>query len=245
VVRASPQPARPRALVAWSSGKDAAWTLHALQRAGRVEVAGLLTTLSERARRVPVHGVRETLVARQARAAGLPLRRVPLPWPCPNAQYEARMAEALAAARADGVTHVAFGDLFLEDVRRYREAQMAACGLEPLFPLWGRDTRALVHEMLAAGLRARITCIDPRALAPTFVGCELDTALLAALPPHVDPCGERGELHTFVWDGPMFRAPVPVRTGAVTEQDGFVVADLLPEDRTEDLPGEPPAAGDA
>jgi uncharacterized protein (TIGR00290 family) len=218
-----------KVLLAWSSGKDSAWTLHALSRRADVEVAGLLTTVNAAYDRVAMHGVRRTLLEEQARAAGLPLWPVPIPSPCPNEVYEAAMAAVLRRARDEGVEAVAFGDLFLEDVRRYRERQMAGTGLELLFPLWGRPTAALAEEMLDGGLRARLTCVDPRALAPGFAGREFDRALLAELPPAVDPCGENGEFHTFAWAGPMFTRPVRVRAGEVVTRDGFVFADLLPE----------------
>ncbi len=219
---------RPRALVAWSSGKDCAWALHALRRTGAVEVAGLLTTVTEAFGRVSMHAVREELLDRQAAALGLPCRKIRIPFPCPNERYEQEMAAALAAARAEGVTHVAFGDLFLEDVRAYREAKLAGAGVAPLFPLWGRPTGPLVREMIEGGLRAVITCVDPRRLDRTFAGRTLDAALLAELPPGVDPCGENGEFHTFAFEGPMFSAPIPITTGEVVEREGFVFADVLP-----------------
>jgi uncharacterized protein (TIGR00290 family) len=219
---------KPRALLAWSSGKDSAWALHVLRQRGEVEVVGLLTTLNQAFERVAMHAVRVALLRAQAAAAGLPLVEVPLPWPCSNADYEAAMGAALERARDEGVTAVAFGDLFLEDIRRYREERMAATGLEPLFPLWAEPTDALARRMLAGGLRARLTCVDPRQLAPAFAGREFDEALLADLPPAVDPCGERGEFHTFAYAGPMFSRPVGLRAGDVVERDGFVFADLLP-----------------
>jgi uncharacterized protein (TIGR00290 family) len=218
----------PKALVAWSSGKDSAWALHEIRRGGGLEVVGLLTTVTSEFGRVSMHAVRERLLDLQAAAAGLPCRKVKIPWPCPNEAYEAEMARALDSARAEGVTHVAFGDLFLEDVRAYREAKLAGSGIAPAFPLWGRDTARLAREMLDGGLRATLTCVDPRALDPSFAGRAFDARLLAALPPGVDPCGERGEFHTFAWDGPMFAAPVPTAPGEVVRRDGFVFADLLP-----------------
>jgi len=218
-----------KALLAWSSGKDSAWSLHVLRQQGGVEVAGLLTTVNESFGRVAMHAVRRELLEAQARVAGVPLRVVPIPYPCPNDVYEAAMAGALAEARAAGIEAVAFGDLFLEDIRRYREERMGPTGLRPLFPLWGRPTRALAEEMINGGLRARLTCVDPRALDASFAGRAFDHDLLAALPPEADPCGERGEFHTFAWDGPMFREPVAVSVGEVVHRDGFVFADLLPE----------------
>jgi uncharacterized protein (TIGR00290 family) len=220
---------REKALLAWSSGKDSAWALHVLRQRGEVEVVGLLTTLNEAFDRVAMHGVRAELLRAQAEAADLPVTTVPLPWPCSNAQYEAAMGGALGAAASAGITIVAFGDLFLEDVRRYREERMADTGLRPAFPLWGEPTDALARRMIEGGLRARLTCVDPRQLPAAFAGRELDAALLADLPPGVDPCGERGEFHSFAYAGPMFRCPVPVRNGEVVERDGFVFADLLPD----------------
>jgi uncharacterized protein (TIGR00290 family) len=221
---------KPKALLAWSSGKDSAWALHVLrheENVENVEVVGLLTTLNEAYDRVAMHAVRAELLRAQADAVDLPLTAVPLPWPCSNAQYEAAMNGALAQARQAGIEAVAFGDLFLEDVRRYREERMADTGLRPLFPLWGLPTDALARRMIAGGLRARLTCVDPRQLGREFAGREFDEALLAALPPSVDPCGERGEFHSFTYAGPMFRWPVPIRGGEVVERDGFVFADLL------------------
>jgi len=215
-------------LLAWSSGKDSAFALHVLRERQDVEVVGLLTTVNERHDRVAMHAVRRTLLEAQADAAGLPLTMVRIPDPCSDVAYEAAMGRSLQVAKARGVRGVAFGDLFLEDIRRYREAQMAGTGLRLVFPLWGRPTAALAQAMLDAGLRARITCVDPRALAASFAGREFDRQLLADLPPGVDPCGENGEFHTFAWDGPMFRRPVTVRGGLVVERDGFVFADLLP-----------------
>jgi uncharacterized protein (TIGR00290 family) len=217
---------RARALLSWSSGKDSAWALHALRSRGEVEVVGLVTTVNAAAGRVAMHAVREELLRAQAAAAGLPLVTVPIPSPCTNEEYEAAFGAALDAARSRGVEAVAFGDLFLEDVRAYRERQVAAAGLRPLFPLWGLDTSRLAGEMLAAGVRARITCIDPRALPRALAGREWNATLLAELPPDADPCGERGEFHTFCWNGPMFARPVRVVVGGTVERDGFVFTDL-------------------
>jgi uncharacterized protein (TIGR00290 family) len=218
----------PRALVAWSSGKDSAWALHEVRRAGEVEVVGLLTTVTSQFQRVSMHAVREVLLDRQAQALGLPCHKVRIPWPCPNERYESEMARALEVARAAGVSRLVFGDLFLADVRAYREAKMAGCGIEPVFPLWGRDTSRLAGAMLDGGLMATLTCVDPRRLDRGFAGRAFDEALLAALPAGVDPCGERGEFHTFASAGPMFRAPVEVVVGEVVEREGFVFADVLP-----------------
>jgi uncharacterized protein (TIGR00290 family) len=214
-------------LLAWSSGKDSAFTLHVL-RSQDVEVVGLLTTINEAFDRVAMHAVRLELLRAQADAVGLPLLEVRIPWPCPNEAYEAAMAAALETARERGVTAVAFGDLFLEDVRRYREEKLAPTGLEPLFPLWGRPTRALAEEMVALGQKAVLTCVDPRVAPRELAGRAFDAAFLAELPASVDPCGERGEFHSFAWDGPAFRRPVPVEVGEVVERDGFVFADLVP-----------------
>ena len=219
---------RRRILLAWSSGKDSAWSLHVLRQREDVEVVGLLTTLNEAYDRVAMHAVRRVLLEAQAEAAGLPLHTVSIPSPCSNEQYEAAMGEAVARARDEGVQGIAFGDLFLEDVRRYRERQMAPTGLECVFPLWQRPTALLAREMIAGGLRAHLTCVDPRALPASFAGRPFDATLLADLPPGVDPCGENGEFHSFAWDGPMFAHPVPVRGGEVVERDGFVFADLRP-----------------
>jgi uncharacterized protein (TIGR00290 family) len=216
-----------KTLLAWSSGKDSAWTLEALRRQN-VEVGALLTTVNEAADRVAMHGVRRSLVEAQSEAVGVPLWEVPLPWPCANEDYESRMAEACRRAVAEGFDSIAFGDLFLRDVREYREHRLAGSGLTPLFPLWGIPTASLARKMIAAGLRARITCVDSTALDGGFAGREFDHALLADLPERVDPCGENGEFHTFVCDGPMFRTPVGVEAGEVRTIDRFVYADLLP-----------------
>jgi uncharacterized protein (TIGR00290 family) len=221
--------AKPRrVLLSWSSGKDSAWALHLLRRQPDLEVVGLLTTLNASVQRVAMHGVRRALVEAQAAAAGLPLWAVPLPWPCPNGVYEEQMAAALGRARAAGVTQLAFGDLFLEEVRDYRIRLLSGSGIEPLFPLWGApaDTPGLARRMLAAGLRAVLTCVDPKQLAEAFVGRCYDAALLAELPAGVDPCGERGEFHTYCWAGPMFASTIAVEPGAIVRREGFCFADL-------------------
>ena len=220
---------RPRLLLSWSSGKDSAWTLHRLRTQDEFEIAGLVTTLNEQFDRVAMHAVRAELLAAQAEAARLPLWRVPLPHPCPNAEYEARMRALVERARAAGVTHMAFGDLFLEDIRAYRERQLAGTGITPVFPLWGLDTKQLARDMLAGGLRATLTCVDPKRLPADFAGRGFDSALLDALPAGIDPCGEYGEFHSFCHAGPMFARPIAVRSGEVIERDGFVFADLLPD----------------
>ncbi len=218
-----------RVLLSWSSGKDSAWTLHVLRQQPDVEVVGLLTTFNEAADRVAMHAVRRCLVEAQAAAAGLPLWAVHLPRPCSNVAYEERMAVVIGRAREEGVTHVAFGDLFLEDVRDYRIRQLSGTGVEPLFPLWcsAADTPALAQRMLAAGLRAVLTCVDPKQLPEPFVGRQYDTALLAELPVGVDPCGERGEFHTFCFAGPMFASGIVVQVGETVSRDGFCFADVV------------------
>jgi uncharacterized protein (TIGR00290 family) len=221
----------PLALLAWSSGKDSAWSLHVLRQRADVEVVGLLTTVNQAFDRVAMHAVRTDLLAAQAAAVGLPLYTVAIPYPCSNAEYESAMESAMERARRDGITAVAFGDLFLEDVRRYREDRLRGSGIEPLFPIWGLPTDRLAREMVAAGLRARLTCVDPAKLPATFAGRDFDGALLddlAALPTPVDPCGERGEFHSFAYDGPMFARPVPICGGEIVTRDGFVFADLMP-----------------
>jgi uncharacterized protein (TIGR00290 family) len=216
-----------RTLVSWSSGKDSAWMLHVLRQQSDVEVAGLLTTVNQAFNRVAMHAVRLELLEAQAAAAGVPLWLVPIPHPCPNEMYERAMAAACARAVADGVTHVAFGDLFLQDVRRYREERLAGTGLTPLFPLFGADTTALAADMIAGGLGAILTCVNPAVLDRSFAGREFDERLLADLPGAVDPCGERGEFHSFAYRGPMFSRSLPVRRGEVVERDGYVFADLI------------------
>ena len=214
-----------RALIAWSSGKDSAWALH-VARARGSEVIGALTTITDEFARVSMHAVREELLDAQVAAAGLAGWKVRIPWPCPNEIYEARMADAIARARADGIDEIIFGDLFLEDVRAYRERQLAGTGITPRFPLWGADTRALAREMVAAGVRAHLTCVDPRVMPRALAGRRLDE-ILDLLPDGVDPCGERGEFHTFVSDGPMLSHPVAVANGDIVEREGFVFADLV------------------
>jgi uncharacterized protein (TIGR00290 family) len=213
-------------LLAWSSGKDSAWTLHVLRQQGHA-VGALLTTINEAADRVAMHGVRRTVLEAQAEAVGVPLWKVPLPWPCTNDDYEARMAAACRRAVAEGFDTIAFGDLFLRDIRAYREKQLAGSGLTPIFPLWEIPTAQLARDMIAGGLRARLSCVDSKQLDASFAGRDFGVELLAELPAAVDPCGENGEFHTCVYDGPMFRAPLPLRTGELRTVDGFVYTDLL------------------
>ena len=215
-----------RVLLSWSSGKDSAWTLHVLRRDSSIEICGLLTTLNSEFDRVAMHGVRRAVLEAQAAAAGLPLWIVPLPWPCPNEVYEQRMAETCQRAVAEKIDAVAFGDLFLEDVRDYRVRQLAPTGLEPLFPLWQIPTDALARAMIAGGLRARVSCVDTKQLSAAFAGREFDLELLRDLPSSADPCGERGEFHTCVYAGPMFRAPLHITTGELVMRDGFTFADF-------------------
>jgi uncharacterized protein (TIGR00290 family) len=220
-----------KTLVSWSSGKDSAWTVHVLMQQPDVEIAGLLTTINESAQRVAMHAVRDDVLQAQADALGLPLWRIPIPSPCPNEVYERAMAEAVTRAVGEGFTHVAFGDLFLEDVRRYREERLAGTGLTPLFPLFGSDTAVLAREMIAGGLRARITCLNPKVVDRGFAGREFDAALLSELPASIDPCGERGEFHTCAYGGPMFSREVAIETGITVERDGYVFTDLMIADR--------------
>jgi uncharacterized protein (TIGR00290 family) len=215
-----------RVLLSWSSGKDSAWALHLLRRQPDVELVGLLTTLNSEFDRVAMHGTRHSVLEAQAAAAGLPLWVVPLPWPCSNEIYEERMSEACNRAIEEKVEAVAFGDLFLPDVRAYREAQLKPTGLKPIFPLWEMPTDALAQEMIAGGLKAKVVCVDTRQLPDSFCGRDFDAELLRDLPPQIDPCGERGEFHTCVYDGPMFRAPIRLEAGEIVNRDGFVFADF-------------------
>jgi uncharacterized protein (TIGR00290 family) len=216
--------------LSWSSGKDSAWSLHVLRHTPGVQVTGLFTTLNAAFDRVAMHAVRRTLVEMQADAAGLPLHVIDIPHPCSNADYERAMGAFIDTARTHGVAAMAFGDLFLADIRAYREARLAGTGITPLFPLWQRETRALAHEMIASGLVAPLTCIDPARLPRHFAGRLFDADLLADLPAGVDPCGENGEFHTCVIAGPMFRSALAVNVGEIIERDGFVFADLVPAD---------------
>jgi uncharacterized protein (TIGR00290 family) len=218
---------KKKLLVSWSSGKDSAWALHVLRQSNEYEIVGLLTTINANFDRVAMHGVRSELLEAQAAAADLPLWQVPLPWPCSNEQYEAAMSAACGKAIEAGVQAIAFGDLFLEDVRRYREERMKQAGLSPIFPLWKLDTRQLIRDMWGAGVRSRIVCLDPAKMPSSFAGRDLDPTLIAELPSGVDPCGENGEFHTFVYDGPMFSRAIPVENGETIARDGFVFADVV------------------
>jgi uncharacterized protein (TIGR00290 family) len=226
-----------RVLLAWSSGKDSAWALQALSRQSGVEVVGLLTALNQAAGRVISHNVRREMVERQAVAVNLPMRCVQLPWSCPDDVYEARLREAVEQAAREGITHIAFGDLFLEEPRAFRERILAGTGIDPLFPIWTTPaaTAQIAREMIEAGLRATITCVDPKQLDGRFVGRPFDEQFLAELPPAVDLCGERDEFHTFCWQAPLFSQPIAIRVPGVSFHDGFWFADLVPTDARPDL----------
>jgi uncharacterized protein (TIGR00290 family) len=216
-----------RVLLSWSSGKDCAWALHILRQNKELEVVGLVTTLNAHFDRVAMHGTRRTVLERQAASVDLPLWTVLLPWPCSNAEYEQRMAALCERAVSQGITAMAFGDLFLADVRAYRENQLKSTGIEPIFPVWGLDTAQLAREMISSGLRAKLTCVDTKQLPASFAGRDFDEQLLADLPAGVDPCGERGEFHTCAYAGPMFAAPIALQAGEIVERAGFVFADFL------------------
>jgi len=213
----------PKALIAWSSGKDSAWALHETRIAGEFEIVGALTTVTDEFHRVSMHGVREDLLRSQVDAAGLRAVIVHIPYPCSNVVYERKMAEAMAAARA----HMIFGDLFLEDVRAYRERQLSGTGIAPVFPLWGRPTLTLAYDMIAAGTEAYICAVDLKKLPASFAGCRFDRILVEALPASIDPCGENGEFHSFVSAGPMLSGKVAVKSGETVERDGYAYADLM------------------
>ena len=217
-----------KVLLSWSSGKDSVWALHLLRQQPDIEVVALLTTFNSAAGRVAMHAVRRTLVDAQAVRTGVPQWSVDLPWPCSNAEYEERMRGVCQRAIAEGITAVAFGDLFLQDIRDYRERQLQGTGLEPLFPVWQIPTAKLARDMIAAGVKAKITCVDPAQVDRSFAGRDFDQTLLDSLPPGIDPCGENGEFHTFVYDAPVFSSPIEVRMGEIVERDGFVFADVLP-----------------
>ncbi|MFL6839846.1 MAG: ATP-binding protein [Bradyrhizobium sp.] len=218
---------RPKALISWSSGKDSAFALHEVCRTGEFEIVGALTTVTETFERVAIHGVRQEILRAQCDAAGLPQRIVPIPYPCPNEIYEARMAEAVVQAVADGVSHMIFGDLFLADIRAYREQKLAGTGITPVFPLWQRPTLPLAHAMIASGLEAYLATVDLKKLPADFVGRKFDSQLLADLPEGIDPCGENGEFHTCVVAGPMFAQRLAVTTAECVERDGYAYCDLV------------------
>jgi uncharacterized protein (TIGR00290 family) len=215
-------------LLSWSSGKDSAWSLHLLRQQGEYKIVGLLTTFNRAADRVAMHGVRRNLVRAQADAASIPLWEVDLPWPCSNQDYEFAMKQTCRKAIASGIECVAFGDLFLTDIREYREKQMCDTGLQPIFPVWGIPTPMLAQEMIASGLRAKLTCIDTKQLSRDFAGREFDEHLLSELPASADPCGENGEFHSFVYAGPMFCRAIRVALGEIVQREQFAYADLLP-----------------
>jgi len=221
---------KTKILLSWSSGKDSAWTLHTLRQQPDVEIIGLLTTFNEVNNRVAMHGVRMELVEKQAEAAGYPLWSVPLPFPCSNEEYESRMRTVIERAHREGITHVAFGDLFLEEIRAYRERMMAGTGIQPIFPIWRTpsDTKALAQEMLKNDLHTVLTTVDPKQIDAAFAGRMYDEGLLNDLPSNADPCGENGEFHTFCFDGPMFAHPISIQVGETVTQDGFVFTDILP-----------------
>jgi uncharacterized protein (TIGR00290 family) len=220
---------RPKALISWSSGKDSAFALHEIRRAGEFDVVGALTTVTETFGRVSIHGVRQELLHAQLDAAGLPPRIVPIPYPCPNAIYEARMGEAVTQAVQDGISHIIFGDLFLADIRAYREAKLAGTGIAPVFPLWERPTLDLAHAMISSGFETYLVTVDLKKLPAEFAGRKFDAQLLADFPQRVDPCGENGEFHTCVVAGPIFSRRIPVVTGERVERDGYAYCDLVME----------------
>ncbi|GAC1341511.1 MAG: ATPase [Beijerinckiaceae bacterium] len=217
---------RPKALISWSSGKDSAFALHEVRRGGEFDVVGALTTVSETFGRVSIHGVRQEILHAQCKVAGLPPRIVPIPYPCPNEVYEARMGDAVARAAQDGITHLIFGDLFLADIRAYREQKLAGSGITPVFPLWQRPTLPLAQAMIASGMEAYLATVDMKKLPAEFAGRKFDSKLLADLPDGVDPCGEHGEFHTCVVAGPIFSHPISVAPGERVERDGYAYCDL-------------------
>ena len=217
-----------KTLLSWSSGKDSAWALHTLRRRSDLEIAGLVTTMNQVYQRVAIHAVRLELLQRQAEAVGLPLHIIDLPYPCSNSQYEAAMEKFIEQSKQKGIECMAFGDLFLADIKAYREAKLSSTGITPLFPIWLTPTDQLAREMISSGLRAVVTCVDPKQLPASFAGREFNEEFLLTLPADVDPCGERGEFHTFAFDGPMFSEPVNIEVGEITEREGFIYADVLP-----------------
>ena len=221
---------KKKTLLSWSSGKDSTWALHVLRERSDLEIVGLVTTVNQLYQRISIHAVRLELLQRQAEAVGLPLHVIELPQPCTNDQYESAMGAFIAEAKLRDIQHMAFGDLFLTDVREYREAKLSSSGITPLFPLWLMPTDRLANEMISSGVRAVVTCVDPKLLPASFAGREFNEEFLSALPGGIDPCGERGEFHTFAFDGPMFRKPVEIEIGQITEREGFVYADVMPGD---------------
>lgn len=221
-------PDREKALLSWSSGKDSAWTLHVVRQTCEVEIVALVTTINERYQRVAMHAVRVALLEMQAEVAGVPLWKIPIPDPCSNQQYEKAFRGVLEKAKEQGISRFVFGDLFLQDIREYREKLLRGTGIDPLFPLWGIPTDQLARQMVEGGLRAYISCVDPSQLSPSFAGRVFDQNFLNDLPAGVDPCGERGEFHSFAFAGPMFRHTIAVAPGEVVERGGFVFADILP-----------------
>lgn len=217
-----------KAILSWSSGKDSAMTLYRALESKEFEIVCLLTTITDRFHRISMHGVREELLDAQARSLGYPVEKVMIPYPCPNQVYEEKMSNVLLLWKSKGVRHVIFGDLFLEDIRKYREKKLSQIDMTPVFPLWLQDTATLAREMLKVGFRAVVTCVDPKKLDPTFAGRLFDETFLESIPPQVDPCGENGEFHTYVYDGPIFKQPIPVKVGELVTRDGFVFADLEP-----------------
>lgn len=217
-----------KAILSWSSGKDSAMTLYRALESKEFEIVCLLTTITDRFHRISMHGVREELLDAQARSLGYPVEKVMIPYPCPNQVYEEKMSNVLWLWKSKGVRHVIFGDLFLEDIRKYREKKLSQIDMTPVFPLWLQDTATLAREMLKVGFRAVVTCVDPKKLDPTFAGRLFDETFLESIPPQVDPCGENGEFHTYVYDGPIFKQPIPVKVGELVTRDGFVFADLEP-----------------
>ncbi len=225
---------RKKVLLSWSSGKDSAWAFEVLRRRGDMEVVGIFTTINAVFERVAMHAVRKELLVMQADSIALPLSVIPIPYPCSGEAYEHVMRDFIAKAKNDGVEYMAFGDLFLEDVRQYRCRNLEKTGIEPIFPLWGCSTKALADEMVRNGVKARITCVDPGKIPAEYAGREFDKFFLESLPSGCDPCGENGEFHSFVYDGPFFKKPLRIKTGDIVVRDQFVFADILPGDEIED-----------
>lgn len=218
---------RPKTVFSWSSGKDSAYALYELIQSDKFDIVGLVTTISSQYGRVSMHGVREELLALQAAALGLPIFKISIPSPCSNEVYEHEMTQMIGTLRGRGITHFGFGDLFLEDIRSYRELKLAGTGMKPIFPLWRRNTTDLAREMLSSGLKAKLTCVDSRKLSADFAGHEFDEAFLKDIPSTIDPCGENGEFHTFVYESPIFKRPIRVSSGEIVNRDGFIFADII------------------